>query len=304
MFYDRQVKYLDDLINGERRGNAGFVKLEVRDKRCNIHICLNVPGVKGTCVWKCYLADRNKEVEFCSVETMEGKGVKQFSGLEAENIGGTGIGYGDLVAMRFSIGSERELCATWEIIGAELELETGVISVESESPRIETEAAQIKDVALEMPIEKVEKRTFPEEKQPKDMHQEEKSQEEKILETTAMPLQDSKWKQLWVIYPHISPFRDEREFLSVGPGDFVILPEKYFRMVNNSFLLHGYYNYKHLILKRVEQKGGPGYYIGVPGNFYDREKQVAVMFGFESFESMEEQAEVGDFGYYLMRIEL
>jgi len=281
MFFDRQVKYLDDLINGERRGNAGFVKLEVRDKRCNIHICLNVSGVQGTCVWKCYLADGKKEVEFCSVETVDGKGLKQFPSLDAENIGGTGIRYGDLGAIRFSMGGERELCATWEITSAEPEFEIEVINEDVESQTVETEAMEIKDVPTE-----------------------EKSQEEIIPENSSMPLQDTKWKQLWVIYPHISPFRDEREFLSVGPGDFVILPEKYFRMVNNSFLLHGYYNYKHLILKRIEQKGGPGYYIGVPGNFYDREKQVAVMFGFESFESLEEQAEVGDFGYYLMRIEL
>lgn len=276
MFYDRQVKYLDDLINGERRGNAGFVKLEVRDKLCNIHICLNVPGVKGTCAWKCYLADGNKEVEFCTVETVEGKGSKRFLGHDVENIGGTGIGYGNLATIGVLVGAERELRATWSAISPEPKFKTEVINQEPESQTVEVEAAEIKDTP----------------------------QEERIPENPTMPLQDTKWKQLSAIYPHISPFRDEREFLSVGPGDFVILPEKYFRMVNNSFLLHGYYNYKHLILKRMEQKGVPGYYIGVPGNFYDREKQVAVMFGFESFESLEEQAEVGDFGYYLMRIEL
>ncbi len=122
--------------------------------------------------------------------------------------------------------------------------------------------------------------------------------------TCQMPLCENKWMQLWKIYPHINPFRDEREYLSIGPCDFVLLPEKYFCMVNNSFLLHGYYNYKHLILKRMKRQGEVRYYIGVPGNFYEREKQVAVMFGFESFESLEESAATGDYGYYLMRIAL
>lgn len=90
----------------------------------------------------------------------------------------------------------------------------------------------------------------------------------------------------------------------MSPADFVILPGKYYRMANNSFLLHGYYNYKHLVLKRAEVRGEERYYIGVPGNFYDREKQVAVMFGFEGFESKKEAADPGDYGYYLMRIEL
>lgn len=115
---------------------------------------------------------------------------------------------------------------------------------------------------------------------------------------------NSKWEQLWEIYPRMAPFRDEREYISIGPSDFVVLPAKYFRLANNSFLLHGYYNYKHLVLKRVESRNEDKYYIGVPGTFFDREKQVAVMFGFESFECMEEPAQTGDYGYYMMRIEL
>lgn len=120
----------------------------------------------------------------------------------------------------------------------------------------------------------------------------------------AVRLRESKWKQLCDIYPHIQPFKDRRDYLSVSPADFVIFPEKYYRMANNSFLLHGYYNYEHLILTCLEKRGESVYYIGVPGNFYEREKQVAVMFGFESFECMEEPAKQGDFGYYMMRLEL
>jgi len=117
-------------------------------------------------------------------------------------------------------------------------------------------------------------------------------------------LLDDKWQQLYAIYPHIHPFRDEREYLSIGPADFVLLPSRAYRAANNSFLLHGYYNYEHLILTRVEKRGEVLYYIGVPGNYYDREKQVAIMYGFESFECAQEPAQAGDFGYYMMRTEL
>lgn len=117
-------------------------------------------------------------------------------------------------------------------------------------------------------------------------------------------LLEDKWQQIFAIYPHIRPFEDEREYISLSPSDFVMLPAKYYRAANNSFLLHGYYNYKHLILVRVERRGEALYYLGVPGNYFDREKQVAVMFGFESFECAQEPARTGDFGYYMMRIEL
>lgn len=115
---------------------------------------------------------------------------------------------------------------------------------------------------------------------------------------------EDKWKQLSYIYPHITPFHDEREYLSISPSDFVILQSKYHKLVNNSFLLHGYYNYEHLILARIRKREGEAYYIGVPGNFYEREKQVALMFGFESFECKKEPAQIGDYGYYMIRIEL
>ncbi|MBR5247650.1 MAG: hypothetical protein IKV27_01700 [Lachnospiraceae bacterium] len=117
-------------------------------------------------------------------------------------------------------------------------------------------------------------------------------------------LHEKKWRQLSEIYPHIAPFRDERDYLSVGPGDFVILPEKYYRLINNSFLLHGFYNYGHMVLAKTMKRGEETYYIGVPGNFYEKERQVAIMFGFESFECRQEPATDGDFGYYMIRVEL
>lgn len=117
-------------------------------------------------------------------------------------------------------------------------------------------------------------------------------------------LLEDKWQQLSQIYPHIQPFQDERDYLSLTPTDFVLFPAKYYRAVNNSFLLHGYYNYHHLILARMERRGEIVYYIGVPGNYFDRERQVAIMFGFESFECGAEPAKTGDFGYYMMRTEL
>lgn len=125
-----------------------------------------------------------------------------------------------------------------------------------------------------------------------------------VSQKVQVMLLEDKWQQLSALYPHIQPFRDERDYLSLTPSDFVLFPTKFYRAVNNSFLLHGYYNYHHLILARIERRGEIFYYIGVPGNYFEREKQVAIMFGFESFECEAEPAKTGDFGYYMMRTEL
>lgn len=117
-------------------------------------------------------------------------------------------------------------------------------------------------------------------------------------------LYDDKWQQLEHIYPHTKPFRDKREYLVIRPSDFVILSNKYYHLVNNSFLLHGYYNYEHLILCKITRKENELYYVGVPGNLYEKEKKVALMFGFQSFECKKEPACVGDFGYYMINVEI
>lgn len=113
-----------------------------------------------------------------------------------------------------------------------------------------------------------------------------------------------KWEQLSHMYPLTHPFGDERAYLSIAPRDFVVLRQEYQKMVHNSFLLHGYYNYKHLILGKIKEKGEWCYYLGVPGNFYNREKMVAEMFGFEAFEGEKDPADPGDFGYFMKKVQI
>lgn len=114
--------------------------------------------------------------------------------------------------------------------------------------------------------------------------------------------QEDKWRRLWGIYPRIRPFRDDREYLSLRPEDFVVLREEYYPLAGNSFLLHGFYNYEHLILARIREENQTRYYLGVPGNFYEKEKQAALLFGFEGFEGGREPIREGDFGYYMISV--
>lgn len=112
-------------------------------------------------------------------------------------------------------------------------------------------------------------------------------------------VKEDKWEQILDTYDQIHPYGDERVYVKLEPKDFVILQAKYQHLVNNSFLLHGFYNYRYVILGKEND-----YYLGVPGVFYEREKMVALMFGFEAFECQGGEARPGEFGYYLRRVEL
>lgn len=66
----------------------------------------------------------------------------------------------------------------------------------------------------------------------------------------------------------------------------------------NSFLLHGYYNYRHILVGPKSEFIGAVMRIGVPGNYYKREEVVAKMFGFLEFVPTKGEKKTGAFGYY------
>ena len=91
--------------------------------------------------------------------------------------------------------------------------------------------------------------------------------------------------------------------------DLSRLPRREWRIANNSFLLHGFYNYHHLLYIEDDNK----VWIGVPGIFHEKEKVAANTFGFPEFRrltdmelelSSEEQNSYEDFGYWCRQVEI
>lgn len=85
------------------------------------------------------------------------------------------------------------------------------------------------------------------------------------------------------------------------------LPRKEWRIANNSFLLHGFYNYHHLLY--IEEDGQ--IWIGVPGIYHEKEKEAANSFGFTEFRRLnggeieleeDEKNTYEDFGYWCRQI--
>ena len=84
--------------------------------------------------------------------------------------------------------------------------------------------------------------------------------------------------------------------------DLSRLPRKEWRIANNTFLLHGFYNYHHLLY--IEDNGE--IWVGVPGIYHEREKVAAEAFGFTAFRRLtdvdvdlaeDEKNTYEDFGY-------
>lgn len=102
-------------------------------------------------------------------------------------------------------------------------------------------------------------------------------------------------------YPKMYPFEDSEVTLCVKiePKDIGFLPNEFWSLSNNSFLLHGYYSHRHLIFAQINTQKGTRYILGVPGTFQGKERHMAKMFGFENFKSVRKrELRQGDFGYW------
>lgn len=106
-------------------------------------------------------------------------------------------------------------------------------------------------------------------------------------------------------YPRIYPFEDNEIILCVKimPKDVGLLPKEYWPLSSNSFLMHGYYCYHHLIFAKIKDRYGCRYILGVPGIYHNRERFMAKMFGFECFKSIrKKELKQGDFGYWYQQV--
>ena len=116
------------------------------------------------------------------------------------------------------------------------------------------------------------------------------------------------WQYFKRTYPKIQAFdyNGTCEILTIQPQDIGLLPRETWGYGNNSFLLHGYYSHRYLILARLKgSKGKDRFLLGVPGHYYSSEKYMASMFGFPNFVlSKMQPAGDGRFGYWYTDLRL
>lgn len=298
--YQKEIIYMGLHKNGSRLGSAGFLKVEKRDRQSSLYLKVkNIPhSINGRFPVRFYNGVNWKEVD--GITLQEGNGLWEecepgpISQVRLQII----LSGGYLIE---GVSKEaREILYEHRQDESDAESSTPVTEereTASDGENRQAETEPVGDVER-IPVQKqriVTQETFAADKT-------------MVSEELPPPMADNmqmdgvkedKWEQILDTYDKIHPYGDERVYVKLEPKDFVILQAKYQHLVNNSFLLHGFYNYRYVILGKEND-----YYLGVPGVFYEREKMVALMFGFEAFECPGGEAKAGEFGYYLRRVEL
>lgn len=295
--YQKEIIYIGLYKGGSRIGSAGFLKVENKDRESRMYLRIqNIPlGISGRFPIRIYNGSDWKELSGIAIQD----GCGNWEETMTENTDRTIL----LVSLSggYSLEGKSKSAATITV-PKNTDTPGNVNEREIQDTIPDTEQDILRnDIQDEQQQEGMEDDRVP----------------EKIIVTEELPrhssenidimprnmsgcnLKEDKWEQILDLYEQIHPYGDERVYVKLEPKDFVILQSKYQHLVNNSFLLHGFYNYRYIILGKEED-----YYLGVPGVFYEREKMVAQMFGFEAFECPGGNVRAGEFGYYLRKVEL
>lgn len=283
MFF-KEIIYLTYYQAEEKKGNAGYAKVEIRDGEGIL--CLTAKGIPDiwSGVYPVSVYDGEKRIQEGKITIRSGCAGESFRIPGVQSIDRVEIMLGS--SCRVEGASKNYICSE--------KRENQRKEHAQEAPEKKTKEKQVQVVEKKVPA--VQQQTG----ERRILTMQFRTDERKASETQ-QEVREDKWEQILNTYEVLHPYGDDRTYIKLEPKDFVIMQAKYQNLVNNSFLLHGFYNYRYLILGKEKETE---YYLGVPGVFYEREKMVALMFGFEAFECEGGIARPGGFGYYLRKVEL
>lgn len=312
----RFIRYLYEYEGNQKKRNVGFVKVEQDGKETTI----SVHG-KGLCGKSnenisCYLIKLDSEMGnilfvpageiqigmiscggcFCYTEELIRAGygkTEQSAGQTCEKKDDIcGLGLGDPKEAFYVALWNEEMYGDLDIAKAKVfqEFDSDKTAGESKS----TKSIDEKEAEVETRFGDDEETENLEEEQPEKKEQEtvEESSEKKDLKKDDRDID-------------LQNFR--RQIMKIQRGEISILPRCEWKLANNNFLLHGYYNYRHLVL--IDE--GNQLKLGVPGIYHEREARAAATFGFPEFIAEadvnvtlepQERNENQQFGYWCRQV--
>ena len=241
----RFIRYLYEYDQGKRMRNVGFVKVEQEDGSCTVHI-----HGKG------FFSGGSKEITFYFFYVKNGQCV--------------GIPYGRQTysgpALNEALRYDREGGSFTEhydeINGVILEGEQGrrFGAVWDDSP-VDISGMRVQEEVRKPEVE------------------EEPIREEMSEVSTAIGSEMYPGMQI-----NISPQKQRFKARKIQRMEISKLARCEWKLANNNFLMHGYYNYHHLVFLENDSQ----FMLGVPGIYHEKEARAAEIFGFPKFISLDE----------------
>ena len=306
----RFIRYLYEYEGNQKKRNVGFVKVEQDGKETTI----SVHG-KGLCGKSnenisCYLIKLDSEMGnilfvpageiqigmiscggcFCYTEEL----IRAGYGKTEQSVGQTCEKKDDICGLGLGDPKEAFYVALWnEEMYGDLDIARAKVFQEFDSDKTAGESKSIKNIdEKEAEVET----QFGDDEETENLEEEQETVEE-----------SSEKKDLKKDDRDIDLQNFRRQIRKIQRGEISILPRCEWKLANNNFLLHGYYNYRHLVL--IDE--GNQLKLGVPGIYHEREARAAATFGFPEFIAEadvnvtlepQERNENQQFGYWCRQV--
>ena len=183
--------------------------------------------------------------------------------------------------------------------------ETDGLIADSATATDEWMVGNVKPDALETSLQKEVEQVFLEQEQQKAEIEKKSGSIEQPDVPDARPMQIGSAERIFELCPVIWPFAEPwaERCVKLELEDIGLLPAEHWQLTTNSFLMHSYYGYRHLVLARVRDGARYRYELLVPGIYNEREKEIAGLFGFEKFHNAKSRPiAVGEYGYWSMPV--
>lgn len=305
MEYNRMVAYIYSYNDGQKCKNTGFAKIEVRQDILKLQINMKGAYSDNNCEWNVNLFYRKNNliigVALGNMVIRNGVGEFRYAG-NALNMENSGISFDSIKGLYIEKKSEetdrRKMYASeWDDLGFD---PAGILARDwaKAEGKIMVEFAgegQNAAPAEEAVLHAAEAECCP---VPDTECGDEKTQ--------PVVCDDEWYGKLAGEKTHVFLFADDElyDIIEITPDDIECLPDTNWGLKNNSFLNHGYFQFRHLILGKIYGGEPQRYFIGVPGIFARRDRNTAAMFGFNHFKfSMRSDVQLSQFGYWYRQLD-
>lgn len=293
----RFVTYIYAYEERKKGNNIGFAKVEIRGAELGMEI--HIRGVYATqtdcAVYLFREASGDMEgVQIGEMRLVNGAGDFRMI-LNAVRLKDTPLGIGDMEGIFLRTGDDRIFMSRWK--------EGAPLTVDGEhfrewQPMIRQEQTTERSGGQQPGVD-VPSRTAAQDiagaqegETAADAREQEatpQSAKDENVQATEIPMRnffpDYSWEEIWeklcADHSVLAPLADrEARCIQIELKDLKELPKKYWYLGNNSFLLHGFFNYRYLV---VGKTGEERWFLGVPGIYQRQERVMAAIFGFPEF---------------------
>lgn len=267
----RFVTYLYEYKDGHKEKNVGFLRVDIRNKMVTVQVSIRNPELTNE-QGNFYLIVRDENaygISIGEIQMKEGQYQSAFS-CSYQNLGESSYGFSDVVGVGIRYENGCYLASSWR--DEEDEMIASGAFFEPNSSANMTEELHVKTSAVE------------------NLEEETNVLDEQIM--AASVLEAPKIEEPIIDY---EKFQDT--YRKINLNEITTLPSNNWYYSNNSFLIHGFWNYGYLVLKETMENGKKKYLLGVPGIFEQPEMVMATYFGFPIFQALPPQVveiEVGE----------